>query len=304
METSGIQLAASIARWTSPGVKAATIPGLGLYRRSGTTLPMNTVYGPRVCVIAQGAKRVMVGEESLLYDAQNYLVSSVHLPSTVQIVKASPDWPYLGLILELDRRELSQLMVDSRLPAPPKSLLPGCGMATAPLTPQLLSAFQRLLDLLETPQDIPILAPIIKKEIFYRLLVGEVGIRLRQIALAGTQLYQLAQIIDWLKSHYDRAFKVHELARQANMSISTFHQQFRHMTTMSPLQFQKWLRLNEARRLMLSESLDATTAAFQVGYVSASQFSREYSRLFGAPPLRDVSRLRTRFQTEDESVQL
>ena len=149
-----------------------------------------------------------------------------------------------------------------------------------------------MIELLAEQQDIPILAPIIQREIIYRLLVGDQGARLRQIASAGSQGHQIARVIDWLKSHYTSPLRIDDLARQANMSASTFHHHFRALTAMSPLQFQKVLRLNEARRLMLIEPLDATTAAFQVGYESTSQFSREYSRLFGAPPLRDITNLR------------
>ncbi|MCI0356055.1 MAG: AraC family transcriptional regulator, partial [Acidobacteria bacterium] len=153
-------------------------------------------------------------------------------------------------------------------------------------------ACQRLLDLLAAPQDIPILAPLLQREILYRLLVGEQGARLRQIASAGSPSQQIAQAIEWLKRHYTRPLRIEALAAQAHMSPSTFHQHFRALTAMSPLQYQKWLRLNEARRLLLMERLDATTAALQVGYASPSQFSREYRRVFGAPPLRDITALR------------
>jgi len=149
-----------------------------------------------------------------------------------------------------------------------------------------------LIDLLDEPEDIPILAPIILREIFYRLLMGDQGPRLRQMASAGSQSQQIARAIDWLKGNFTRPLHIDDLARQVNMSISTFHHHFRELTAMSPLQYQKWLRLNEARRLMLTENEDAATAAFQVGYESPSQFSREYSRLFGAPPLRDITSLR------------
>jgi len=267
------------------------ISGLSLYRRHETTPPVNIMYEPRICVIAQGAKRVMLGEDTYVYDANKYLISSVHLPTVVQIIEASQEKPYLGLVLKLDQRELSQLMVDSHLPAP-RPQQSKRGMATGEMTPSLLDAFRRLLDLLDEPQDIPILAPNIKREIFYRLLVGDQGTRLRQIASTGSQSQQIARAIGWLKDNYTEQLRVEELARHAHMSVSTFHHHFRTMTAMSPLQFQKWLRLNEARRLMLAEPVDATTAAFQVGYESASQFSREYSRLFGAPPLRDINVLR------------
>ena len=215
----------------------------------------------------------------------------MHLPTIVQIIEASPEKPYLGLRLLLNLREISQLMADSNLP-PPRAQQSSRGMATGEVTLPLLTAFQRLIDLLAEQQDIAILAPIIQREIIYRLLVGDQGARLRQIASAGSQSHQIARAIDWLKGHFARPLRIDDLATHVNMSASTFHHHFRTLTAMSPLQFQKSLRLNEARRLMLTERLDATTAAFQVGYESASQFSREYSRIFGAPPLRDITNLR------------
>ena len=219
------------------------------------------------------------------------MIASVDLPTVVQIIKASREKPYLGLVLKLDQREMSQLMVDSNLP-PPRPQQSSRGMATGEVTLPLVTAFQRLIDLLAEPKDIPILAPIIQREIIYRLLVGDQGARLRQIASAGSQSHQIARAIDWLKSNFTRPLRIDDLAKQVNMSTSTFHHHFRALTAMNPLQYQKWLRLNEARQLMLAERMDATTAAFQVGYESPSQLSREYTRLFGAPPLRDITNLR------------
>jgi AraC-like DNA-binding protein len=249
------------------------------------------MFEPRICVIAQGAKRVLLGDETYVYDPQHFLITSVDLPTVAEIIEASREKPYLGLILKIDLREISQLMVDSNLP-PPRPQQSSRGMATGEVTLPLLSTFQRLIDLLDEPKDIPILAPIIQREIFYRMLVGDQGVRLRQMASAGSQSQQIARAIDWLKGNFTQPLRIEDLASQVNMSTSTFHHHFRAVTAMSPLQYQKWLRLNEARRLMLAENQDATTAAFQVGYESPSQFSREYSRLFGAPPLRDITSLR------------
>jgi AraC-like DNA-binding protein len=267
------------------------IPGLSLFQRDEPTQPESRMYEPRICLIAQGAKRVLLGDDTYVYDERHFLITSVNLPTVVQIIKASPEKPCLGLILKLDQREISQLMVDSNLPLsrPQQS---SRGMATGEVTLPLLTAFQRLVDLLAEPKDIPILAPIIQREIFYRLLVGDQGARLRQIASAGSQSQQIARAIDWLKDNFTRPLRIDDLATQVNMSTSTFHHHFRTLTAMSPLQYQKWLRLNEARRLMLIENQDAATVAFQVGYESPSQFSREYGRLFGAPPLRDIISLR------------
>ena len=285
-------LGKSIARWTDRGDQLVTgIPGLALFQRNEPTQPESRMYEPRICLIAQGAKRVLLGDDTYVYGERHFLITSVNLPTVVQITKASREKPCLGLILKLDQREISQLMVDSNLPLsrPQQS---SRGMATGEVTLPLLTAFQRLVDLLAEPKDIPILAPIIQREIFYRLLVGDQGARLRQIASAGSQSQQIARAIDWLKDNFTRPLRIDDLATQVNMSTSTFHHHFRTLTAMSPLQYQKWLRLTEARRLMLVESHDAATAAFQVGYESPSQFSREYSRLFGEPPLRDITNLR------------
>lgn len=286
------RLRKSIARLTEDGDQYdIAIQGLSIHQRTESTEPVTLLYEPRICVIAQGAKRVMLGDDTYVYDENNYLIASLHLPTVVQIIKASPDKPYLGLVLRFDRREMSKMMVDGNLPAP-RQQKSSRGMATGEVTLQLLDAFQRLIDLLDEPEDIPILSPIIKKEIYYRLLVGEQGARLRQMVSVGSQSHQIARAIDWLKENYTQPLRINDLAEQVNMSTSTFHHHFRSLTAMSPLQYQKWLRLNEARRLMLTESQDASSAAFEVGYESPSQFSREYSRLFGASPLRDINNLR------------
>jgi AraC-like DNA-binding protein len=285
-------LGKSIARWTDKSDQLETaIPGLALWRRDEPTQPASGMYEPSICLVAQGAKRVMLGDEAYVYDAHHFLITSVDLPTVWQIIEASREKPCLGLVLKLDRREISQLMVDSNLP-PPRAQQSSRGMATGEVTLPLVSAFQRLIDLLAEPRDIPILAPIIQREISYRLLVGDQGARLRQIASAGSQSQQIARAIDWLNGNFTRPLRIDDLATQVNMSISTFHHHFRALTAMSPLQYQKWLRLNEARRLMLTEHADAGSAAFHVGYESPSQFSREYVRLFGAPPLRDITNLR------------
>lgn len=288
----------SIARCTENGeLHTSAVPGLSLYRRTERTEQTCGMYEPSICLIAQGAKRVMLGDDTYVYDAHNYLITSVNLPTIVQITEASPEKPYLGLKLKLDLREVSQLMVDSNLPQP-RAQKSSRGMATGEVTLPLLTAFQRLIDLLTEQQDIPILAPVIQREIIYRLLVGDQGERLRQIATAGSQSHQIARAIDWLKGNFTQSLSIDDLAAHASMSSSTFHHHFRSMTALSPLQFQKQLRLQEARRLMLAERMDAANAAFQVGYESPSQFSREYNRMFGAPPLRDITNLRQRAVAE------
>jgi AraC-like DNA-binding protein len=281
-----------IARLTEGKEELKTpVPGLLLFREEAPGEPRGGLYIPSICMIAQGAKQVFLGKESFQYDAQHYLVTSLHLPTIIKVIEASKKKPLLGLRLEIDLHEVAQMMVDSHLPAP-RVQHPGRGMAVGKVTPRLAGAFERLLELLDSPEDIPILAPIIRKEILYRLLVGDQGPRLRLIATMGSQSNHIAAVVNWLNENYTEPLLVEDLARRANMSTSTFHQHFRSMTALSPLQYQKQLRLNEARRLMLVKGLDATQTAFEVGYESPSQFSREYRRLFGAPPLRDISTLR------------
>ena len=282
----------SIARLADKNYRTETaLSGLSLYRKDGPTEPVSAMYDPCICLAVQGAKRAVLESDEYMYDAQHYLITPINLPTVVQIVQASPEKPYLGVVLNLDLRTLAELMVDSALPQP-ETQKPGRAMAIGKVTLPLLNAFQRLIDLLDEPKDLPILAPIIKREIFYRLLVGEQGMRLRQMATAGSQGNKIARATDWLKENFTQPLRIDDLAAQVNMSTSTFHHHFRALTAMSPLQYQKWLRLNEARRLMLSENEDAAAAAFQVGYESPSQFSREYSRLFGDSPLRDITHLR------------
>ncbi len=292
LERSLAALGQSLARLTEHGeLQETAIPGLSLFRRNEPSPMVSSLYEPSLCIIAQGSKRVLLGEDIFVYDNLNYLMTSVNLPTVVQIEEATPGKPYLGLKLKLNLREVSQLMMDSHL-SPPRTQPPGRGMATGKVTLPLIAAIQRLIDLLAEPRDIPILAPLIQREIIYRLLVGDQGVRLRQIAAMGSQGHQIARAIDWLKENFASPLRIDELARQVNMSTSTLHHHFRALTAMSPLQYQKWLRLNEARRLMLTENQDASAAAFQVGYESPSQFTREYGRLFGASPLRDIHHLR------------
>jgi AraC-like DNA-binding protein len=288
----------SLARWTEQGeLHTTSIPGLSLFRREEPTEPISGMYEPSICMVAQGAKRVLLGDDAYVYDAHHYLITAVHLPTVVQIIEASRQKPYLGLRLTFNQHELSKLMADSHLPSP-RTQQSRCGMATGEVTLPLLTAIQRLIDLLAEEQDIPVLAPNIQREIIYRLLVGDQGARLRQIASAGTQSHQIARAIDWLQSNYSQSLRIDDLAAQVSMSPSTFHHHFRAMTSLSPLQYQKQLRLQEARRLMLTEHMDAGAAAFEVGYESPSQFSREYSRQFGAPPLRDIINLRQQAVSE------
>jgi AraC-like DNA-binding protein len=285
-------LAETIARWAGESQSVTTaIPELSLHRHTASTEPANALYDPSVCVVAQGAKRVLFGDGDYIYDARSYLLTSVNIPTLFQVVSASPREPYLGLVLRLNMREVSQLIVDTDFPAL-RTQQSEPGMVLGKISSPLLTAIHRLVQLLDEPHDIPILAPIYQKEILYRLLMGDQGERLRQIAAVGSQSNQIARAIDWLKENYAQQLKIDDLAMRVNMSPSTFHHHFKALTAKSPLQYQKWLRLNEARRLMLIEQTDAATASFEVGYESPSQFSREYSRLFGNSPARDISILR------------
>jgi AraC-like DNA-binding protein len=284
-------LAEKIARWTTEQDHMVTaIPALSLRRYEAPNEPTSYVHEPSICLSSQGSKRVVLGEDVYIYDAHHFLITSVDLPVMAQVIEATQEKPYLGLMLKLDQRVITQLMVDSNLPSP-RTQQASRGMAVGDVSLPLLNAFQRLVDLLDTPEDIPVLAPLIQREILYRLLMSDQGPRLRQIGAAGSQSQQIARAIEWLKGNFKQQLRVDDLAEYARMSTSNFHHHFRALTAMSPLQFQKWLRLHEARLLMLTERLDASTAAFEVGYESPSQFSREYSRLFGAPPLRDIKGL-------------
>ncbi|MDF4256054.1 AraC family transcriptional regulator [Vibrio parahaemolyticus] len=286
------KLAKLIDRWTGNANQYDTpISGLRFSRWTTPTPPTSYTHNPSICLIAQGRKRVLLGEESFIYDANHFLISSVDLPIIANIIEASEEQPYLGLIMELDLTEISQLIVDGEL-AFTQAKEAQKGIAVGELSESLLDAFVRLAELLDEGQNIKILAPIIKREIFYRLLMSEQGTRLHQIVTAGSHSHQIAKAIDWLKNNFVKPLSVGDLASYTGMSKSSFYTHFRSMTSMTPLQFQKKLRLSEARRLMLTENLDAMAATFKVGYESPSQFSWEYSRLFGAPPSKDIKSLR------------
>ncbi|GAJ74443.1 transcriptional regulator, AraC family [Vibrio sp. JCM 18905] len=286
------KLAKHIEKWANGANQYDTeIPGLRFSRWATPTPPTSYTHNPSICLIAQGRKRVLLGEDSFVYDANHFLISSVDLPIIANIIEASEDKPYLGVIMELDLTEISQLIVDSELTFN-QSKEAQKGIAVGELSEPLLDAFLRLIEVLDEGQSIKILAPIIKREIFYRLLITEQGARLNQIVTAGSHSHQIAKAIDWLKNNFVKPLSVNELAAYSGMSKSAFYTHFRSMTSMTPLQFQKKLRLSEARRLMLTENLDAMATTFKVGYESPSQFSREYSRLFGAPPSKDIKSLR------------
>ena len=281
----------------SDGIHTTAIPRLILYRASGMEEPMHAVYEPAVCIIAQGRKQAIAGEGVYLYDEDKYLVVSVGVPVVGQILEASPEKPFLCLALGLDAATIGALMVESDMERAVQAA-PESALSVSALGPELLDACIRMLRLLGTPRDIPVLAPLAEREILYRLLQGDQAARLSQIACADSRLHDVNRAITWIKRNFRSALTVEELAAEAHMSASALHQYFKMVTGVSPLQFQKHLRLLEARRLMLSRAVDAATAGHSVGYESASQFSREYRRLFGAPPVRDIESLRARWGNE------
>lgn len=286
------QLAQLIAKHSVDKQALATkISGLRLCRWSTPTPPVSYTHRPSICLIAQGSKQVVLGEQYYHYDPLHFLVSSIELPVIANIVDASSDKPYLSLALDLDLAEISQLISSGELSFD-HNKQPHTGLSVETLSPILLDAFTRLVALLDEPHNIKVLAPMIKREIYFRLLGSELGPRLSQIVATESHSQQITHAINWLKSHYAMPLNIAELATNSGMSKSAFYTHFRAITSMTPLQFQKKLRLSEARRLMLTENLDAMSTGFQVGYESPSQFSREYSRLFGAPPLTDIKKLR------------
>jgi len=265
--------------------------GLQLARSSSPTDPVHRVYGPAFCVIAQGIKEVHLADGRYRYDPSHYLFTSVELPMVSRVVEASEERPYLGLRLVLDPAVVASAMVEADLP-PSRAGAGVKAIDVSPLDASLLDAVVRLVRLLDSPAESRLLAALVIREIVYRLPMGEQGGRLRQIAASGGQAHRIAKAIERLREGLDRPLRIDDLARELGMSASGFHHHFRAITAMSPLRFQKQLRLQEARQLMLGEDLDAASAAFRVGYGDASHFSRDYKRLFGEPPIRDVERLR------------
>lgn len=287
------ELAATIDRLTKvDGAHETAIPRLVLARASQMQHPVHAMYEPAFCVLAQGSKRVMLGNEVYIYDGSRYLVASQNLPVSGQVIDASPESPYLGLRLEFDVKDIAALAIEIGPGDRSTSSAPERGIFTGELSTTLLDPVLRLVKLLDTPQDVPALAPLITREILYRVLRSPDGWRLAQMAVVDSHGQRIAQAIGLLAQRFREPLRMEELADAIHMSVSSLHQHFKAVTSMSPLQFQKQLRLQESRRLMIAEHLDASTAGHRVGYESQSQFNREYSRFFGLPPARDVKRLR------------
>lgn len=278
---------------TMDGTHETSIPGLRFVRASQISQAVHSVYEPSLCVVAQGTKIVMLGKENYKYDSASYLTASVHLPITGQVVKASPKYPYLCVNLQLDMEQIFEVIQSSNQVIPSQS--PGRGLVISRVDDSLIEAVLRLIRLLETPHDISVLAASVKREIIYRVLQNDQNNTLKHFALIGSKAQRVAKVIEVLSRKFAQPLKVDEMAKEARMSSSSFYYHFKEVTGMSPIQYQKQLRLQEARRLLLTENLEAAEAAFQVGYESPSHFSREYSRRFGLSPIKDIRRLREMF---------
>ena len=282
------ELARKIANHVvTEGDLATGIDGLRLYRRSVATACASAAYEPSLIVFVQGEKRINVGKTTYVCDGRNFLLTSVDLPVVSQVTSATEKRPILGLILKLEMPAVREILSQHEFHLHEESA-DARAMAVGVSSFELLDACSRLVDLLDAPEEIPFLGSLILREIIFRLLRSPQGKHLRAIATLGEQSHRTAKAIEWLRINYAKPLRVEELATVARMGVSTLHHQFRSLTAMSPLQYQKQLRLHVARERMLNEGLDAASAAFEVGYESASQFNREYSRFFGQPPMRDV----------------
>jgi len=267
------------------------LQGFFLFRRSAPPEMGHSTLKPSLCVIAQGSKEVFIGDSRYHYDPFHFLLTTIELPTVSRVVDASTDRPYLALRLELPSSLVGSVMVETGYNTQSRSV-DTRAIDVSPLDANLLDAVVRLVRLLESPDDVPILMPLLMREIIYRLLMGDQGIRLRHLAVLGGYTPDIAKAAQQIRHHFDQPLDIQQLASKLGMSVSSFHHHFKAVTAMSPLQFQKQLRLQEARRLMLGENLDAASAAFRVGYNDASHFNREYKSVFGTPPMRDVQRLR------------
>ena len=280
-----------LTHMSEDGLRATEIAGLSLYRRSLPTACTSATYEPHLIVFVQGEKRIHAGRTVIACDETKFLLTSIDMPVVSQVVKASAERPILGLLLKLDMGEIRRILSAEDFPLP-EGAAGARGMSVGTTSVELLGACSRLLDLLDAPEDIPFLGRLIQREIIYRLLRSAQGQHLSAIATSGEQSHRTAKAVAWLRTNYAKPLRVEELARLAQMGLSTLHHHFRSLTSMSPLQYQKQLRLHVARERMLHDGLDVTSAAFEVGYESLTQFNREYSRFFGQPPKRNITALR------------
>ncbi|BAM00459.1 MULTISPECIES: AraC family transcriptional regulator [Caldilinea] len=285
------ELVERITRLIRQDGEVQPLPGLHLFRLSMTRGLSHSVNRPAFCVIAQGSKELFLGDRYYRYDPYHYLLVTVDLPGVSQVLEATPARPYLSLRLDLSPALVGSVLVESGCSVPERTDAPAVDVSS--LDGELLDAVVRLVRLTEAPAaEVQVLMPLAVREIVYRLLVGDQGARLRHLAIVGGSIPHIARAVECIRRNFDQPLRIDQLAREVGMSVSGFHHYFKAVTGMTPLQFQKQLRLQEARRLMIGENLPAIDAAYRVGYQDASHFNREYKRLFGAPPLRDVQRLR------------
>jgi AraC-like DNA-binding protein len=291
MQADREELAGRIARGLPRDGTVEPQPGLHFRHHSRPTEPVHAVAEPSFCVIAQGSKEILLGEDRFRYDPAHYLISTMELPLIGEVVEASPARPYLSFRLVLDPSVVTSVMVESGQ-VQPRGDASVKAVNVSSLDANLLDATLRLVRLIDTPGEYRALAPLVIREIVYRLLTGAQGGRMRHLATFGGHAHRMVRAVGKLRDQFDKPLRIDGLARELGMSVSGFHAHFKTVTAMSPLQFQKQLRLQEARRLMLSENLDAAEAGYRVGYDDAAHFNREYKRHFGEPPMRDVERLR------------
>ena len=275
----------------TPGLHTTAVPGVSVARADSPSQPLASVYEPSICVVVQGSKRALVGDEVYIYDALNYLVVSVALPARSHILQATAKKPYVCLRIGVDVGAIGELLQQLGPDAVSRPI-GGRGLYLAEMTPSLSDAVSRLVDLIAHPTDAPVLGPLVLREIHYRILTGTLGHRLRDLFTESSHTQRIARVISLLKADYATPISIEDLAAVVHMSVSGLHHRFKEVTSMSPIQYLKQLRLHEARRLMLTDGLDAAAACYRVGYGSPSQFSREYRRLFGAPPRRELERFR------------
>lgn len=273
------------------GIHETAIPDVRCFKMFEPGNRMPVVYKPSFCFIVQGKKQVVLEDEIYQYEPSQYLAVSVDLPMLGEVTIASPEEPYLCLAIDLNSRLLSEILTQFN-PFEKLSSEPVRGLFVGKSDKMFTDSVLRLARLLDTPQDIPLLTPMVIKEIYYRLLQSPHGQSIAQLAVAGSKMQRIATVIQYMQNDFAQAIRVEEMAQQVNMSPSSFHSHFKSVTAMSPLQYLKRLRLMEARRILLSEDMDAASTAYRVGYESPSQFSREYARMFGCPPMTDVANLR------------
>lgn len=282
-----------LAALPEAGDHVSAVPGLSFYRRDGFCPPASALYEPGVSLVVQGHKHVVLGSQTYNYGAGHFVLTSVDLPTIAQVLGGSAAHPFLSMILKLDLDQVQEVAAEIDLKRV-AARQEGTGFVIGTVAAELYDALLRLAALADTPNDIAVMGRHISREVVYRLLIGPAGAQLRQIATQGSRCHRIAKVISWLREHHAEPIRIEALAEMAAMGVSTLHHHFTAITRMSPLQYQKRIRLHEARRFLLTEPIDAATAAYRVGYESVTQFSREYRREFGNPPMRDIGLIRGR----------